>query len=139
MSTVPSNQLQIPISDVHPCLHATDLKLKAPVAYRRFIEAPVRSAVVSLNEKGIVTVSSSANLLDIGKIGHVALVYDTLSPTNKEVANRLITEQKATLSSPFERAVLVITFPIHGEDLICDVENRVLALCSRFEAQRNFR
>lgn len=119
------------VRDIDPINNPTDVRLPSPGSYARYIEIPVREAVELLNRWGIRTISSSANSEDIGELGHVSMVYASLSPAQCAEASKLVEERHARRSNRFGREVLIIEFPVHEHDRASDVRDRLMALVAR--------
>ena len=126
------------ILTIDPRNGPTDRKLTVPGAFERFIEPPVRATIRSLNDKGITTISSSANSTDIKDGGHVSILYSSLSEPNKAVADALVNDRHAYRSNRFDREVLVIQFSISRDDTVGLVNERVMQLCAGFTSQTTF-
>ena len=123
------------IREIEPICARTDRDLSFPGAPERFLELPIRAAVLHLNTLSIRTISASANCLDEGKNGHVSLSYEELSPENRAVADELVAEGHGYRSNRLGPTVLVIELPIAQEERAESVHRRAMTLASRFAAQ----
>ena len=76
------------IKDVAPIEEPRNISIKGRTEISRYVEAPLLTACEELWDKGIRTLSSSANQKDMQTgHGYIIIDFDNLSPENKEIAS----------------------------------------------------
>lgn len=128
-SELPDNTL---VSEIEP-IEEGGISVQSREDLRYFVEAPLLEACQLLFDKGVKTAFSSANRKDIGRSGYIAIEYDSLTDTNKEIGKRLGTEGKIHGSIPKKGIYLEI--PISETSTLGEIKAKALELANQFEDQ----
>lgn len=108
---------------------------------RKIIEEPCLPACLTLYDKNIRTVNSSANKSEIGGKAYIGINYDSLDENNKEILNSLIKtgiiEPLNLSNDPNQRGGrdFMIKVPVYENDTVGIVSDRFMQIISNFEQQ----
>ena len=124
------------IADVEPIA----LGRNDGVTYRdglaNVVEEPIRAAALELFDKNIVTYTSSANVIDVGRNAKIGIIYSKLSPENKVVAEQLVNEGHAEIIEEHGKK-LGLYVPIRDKNVpVSEIKEKMLKLANRFKLQR---
>lgn len=108
---------------------------------RKIIEEPCLPACLTLYDKNIQTVNSSANKREIGGQAYIGINYDSLDENNKKVLDKLIEDgmiEKLNLSdNPKQRGGrdIMVKVPVFEDDTVGRVSDRFMRIVSAFQQQ----
>lgn len=108
---------------------------------RKIIEEPCLPACLTLYDKNIQTVNSSANRREIGRQAYIGINYDSLDENNKKVLDKLIEDgmmERLDLSdNPEQRGGrdVMIKVPVFEDDTVGKVSDRFMQIVSAFQQQ----
>lgn len=126
------------LRDIEPIRDQTHVVFD-PEKLNELVEPPVLKACQILFEKGVRTSLSGANCFDLerGIGGWIVVDYDSLSDTNKRVAEEMIEEGKARKIGGKQDAsiMLVVKAEKGNETTVEEVETSMMDLVSRFTDQ----
>jgi len=133
---LPDIQRNIRIRDVESINHPTHVTFPQKGSFERYIELPLLEAVRTLTERGVRTVASSANELDIGSFGYLTIDYDGLSEPNRRVGDSLVERGDARRSHKLGPTVLIIEFKISKNSTVGSISDWVMERASMFHDQQ---
>lgn len=108
---------------------------------RKIIEEPCLPACLTLYDKNIQTVNSSANKREIGGQAYIGINYDSLDENNKQILDQLILngiiEQLNLSDNPEQRGGrdVMIKVPVFEDDTVGKVSDRFMQIVSAFQQQ----
>jgi len=120
------------ISEVEP-IEEGGITVASKEDLRRVVEPPLVEACGILFDKGIRTVFSSANKKDVGRTGHIAIDFDSLSSVNQEIASRIGSE--GIIHGAVVKKGIYLEFPITESSTIGEIRELTLSLVNQFENQ----
>ena len=122
------------ISEIDPLLNQEDV-VRERKQFPSAVERPLLRACIMLYDKNIHTISSSANIQNIGRNAVIVIDYDSLSDENKKIAEQYSAITEANLRTPFR--TVAIKIPIGDENtLISEIERKSLEIARKFKPQK---
>lgn len=89
-------QVKETVKDVSQIQHTAGERFSNESQITQLVEAPLVSAVTSFFRKGILTISSSANVEEGRDNAHILVDWESLSSENKEIAKKILGVKEVT-------------------------------------------
>ena len=118
----------------HPINRRTDIE--------KWVEKPLVQSCEKLYDLNIETLMSSANYKDVDKKhGYIDINPDSLSEENRDIANRLVQEEKAELTKWHScgegyHTVVRLLIPITADSTVDEINKYALKLVNNFVKQK---
>lgn len=109
----------------HPIYSKSDVSV--------YFELPLLEAGIELYDKNIRSISNNTGDGNISKNSDIEIDFDTLNEENKEIANNLILQGRASLDK--QRNNLKLSVETKLDDTVEAVKNKMLELVSNFQYQ----
>ena len=120
------------LTDLEPIEESRNTMIINREQIGQYIESPLVKACEVLWDKGVRTLSTSANKKDISEgAGYIIIDFDNLSPQNQEVAT--------SLSEPIEydgMQAVKIPIPLDETSILSDIETYALEVADKFVVQQ---
>lgn len=123
---------ETPISQIEP-IEEGGFRVESREDLERWVEPPLLEACQVLFDKGIKTVFSSANKKDVGRTGYIAIDFESLTPENKAIAERI--GQEGKIHGVKVKKGIYLQLPITEASTLRDIKERALVLVSQLEDQ----
>ncbi len=114
-------------------IEKTSVRIESESDIAAVAELPVREACIALFRKNIETVMSSANKKNVGYDAHIIIRFDTLSDTNKALAQEL-----GMLCTPTRLGAsptVSLSVPVSESTTVADIQKAFATMVERFEQQ----
>ncbi len=126
------NEVPQYIRDV-AAIEKTSVRIESESDIASIAELPVRDACIALFRKNIETVMSSANKKNVGYDAHIIIRFDTLSDTNKALA-----QECGMLCTPTRLGAsptVSLSVPVDERTTVAAVQKAFADIVERFEQQ----
>lgn len=121
----------LPVTEINPIEKSRNQMIMGRDEIKELVELPLVRACEGLWDKGVRTLSSSANKKDVGSNAYIILDYGSMSPENQEIAQ----EMEEVIDYDGMKAVK-LKIPIEDGDVsFSEVEQQAIELAERYKEQ----